>query len=97
MGYVFVPADATSDKNKLCCFVAGLMIDNCEDLGLLKSLHNDKIQKFYEIGLKDADHMVASFIKKSLKLSYGGSRFFGISSIERNEFIIDLRKVIQDH
>jgi len=98
---MLVSKDPTSDKDLLVSFVAHLMIEDAErvegGLDILKNLNNSQMQSLHDITLEEMEYPVVSFINKSLKLCYGGSRVIGLSSTERNSFITDLRKYISNY
>lgn len=101
MGYIVVPKEPTTNKDELVAFVANIFVEDVsstegyEGIKFLKSLNNAMLLQLHDGAIKEYDYLVSNFIKKSIKLCYGGSRFFGLSSVERNNYITDLRKAIQ--
>nr|WP_106780789.1 hypothetical protein [Lysinibacillus timonensis] len=101
--YFVVPKEPTRNKEELIRFVAVLFaedvlhVDGREGLRLLQSYNNSTLRQLHDLALKEYDYIVSNFIKKSIKLCYGGSRLFGVSSIEMNNYITDLRIAIKNY
>src|SRR5690554_4882930 len=100
MAYIPIPINPTNDKNILASFCAHLIIMDMEasfgynGLKELKSFNNNELRQVYDILINEFEYDITNHIKKSLKLSYGSNRLFGLSSIEMNNFITDVRKEI---
>lgn len=68
--------------------------NDLDNLLFIKNCNLYQLEFFYENWIKELssrNYKVHKFIKKSIKLSYGGNRLIGLSSIEKNRFLTDLR------
>lgn len=103
MGYTPVPKQPTSDKQRLVNICASYFIGQALEepyetgISFLRSFNNAQLQGLVNLTIEEDDYAISNFIKKSLKLSYGGSRFIGVSSLEMNNFLTDLRNAISEN
>ena len=103
MDYTIVPTHPTSDKQRLIAFCANYFIIQAlaesdeRGISLLQSCNNAQLHGLVKLTIEEDDYAISNFIKKSLKLSYGGTRFFGVSSLEMNTFLTDLRNAISEN
>jgi hypothetical protein len=101
LGNILVPQEPTFDKQELVSFVTYLLVNEMmtgfgkKGVEKLKTLNNSQLRELHDIAVQEYEHLISSYIKKSLKLSYGGSRFIGLSSIEMNNYLTDLRMEMQ--
>lgn len=101
--YITVPVEPTSDKQEFSLYIASFLYN--ESIAALgpgkgrenvKSFNINKIRELHNILVSgEYEYIITRYIKKSLKLSYGGGRLFGLSTIKMNEYLTDVRDILQ--
>lgn len=103
--YYSVPNVPEKDKKAIIRFLVSIVVDDFRHsfdnseyrvyMDKIKNINNADMERLYNSWLSALDYEISTFIKKSVKESYGGSRIFGLSTEEKNEFITDLRKAFK--
>lgn len=101
MTNILVPKNRTSNKQELASYMAYLFTNEMlavggkEGIANLKSLNNSQLRQLHDIAVREYEFLIVNYIKKSLRLCYGGTRLFGLTSIEMNNYLTDVRLEIQ--
>ena len=95
---VIFPSQPTTDKQLLLNIVAASWYNealevNPEMWNVICNFNNHQLRELFDDSMRD-DFRYTSFVKKSIKLCYGGG-FFGPSTEAMNAFITDLRHTMQ--
>lgn len=100
MNQYIIDDEPTRDKNVVLGIITQIVWDDfnlpndLDNVRFVKSCNLYALEDFYENWIKEMagrNYDMHKFIKKSVKLAYGGSRLIGMSSIEKNKFLTDLR------
>lgn len=103
MTYITVPAEPTSNKQELSTYVASFLYNEAvailgypEGSEAVKTYNLDKIRELHNILVSgEYEYVITRYIKKSLKLSYGESRLFGLSTAEMYKYLSDVKGALQ--
>lgn len=105
MTYIVVPVEATSNKVELVNYVSSFLymeataaIGEKEATQQFKAHNLENIRDLHGLLVSgEYDYAITKYIKKSLKLSYGGSRLFGLSTFEMNEYLTDVKNALKKY
>ncbi|MGL5717343.1 MAG: hypothetical protein ACRCXT_13340 [Paraclostridium sp.] len=95
----------TSNKDVVIGLITQVMWDyfnldeDLDNISFVKTCNLYSLDKVYEDWMKNIasmDYDLYKFVKKSVKLSYGGSKLFGLSTTEKNMFLNDLKSCLVD-
>lgn len=108
--YGFVPGEIITNRNQIAAFIANIIESNfkssldCGEISydeyiklgeIMLSYTDDELYNFYEEFISGlVSRALISFIRKSVKASYGGG-LFGLSSAQKKDFTSDLRKALR--
>jgi hypothetical protein len=103
--YISIPKDPINDKGEIVDLISNMIVDDIRIVydrqeGIrfkeeLDNYNNSRMESGYYGWISELDYNLASFIKKSVKTSYGGNRIFGLSTEEKCAFVTDLRNAIR--